>query len=359
MRLVLATPLYPPEAGGPATFAKVMEEELPKRGHTVTTIKFGDVRQLPKLVRHAAYGYRVWQAARKGDIVLALDPVSTGLPALLAARLARKKFFVRVAGDYAWEQGVQRWDVHDTLDTFAPSTRYPLPVRILKNIEAFVARSAVRVIVPSEYLARIVSFWGVSHTRVVVAYNAGPLVAPEYPKPGVAKSYAVSIARLVPWKGMDVLVHAFRNVKKPELLVVVGDGPEREKVEAAAKDAGIEDRVLFTGNLPHDEALAYLAHAECFILNTRYEGLSHLILEAFALNVPVLTTDVGGNREVVHDGETGLVFPFGIESRIVERIAEITKSKKLRASVTSAAHALVLTFTTERMVDRVLEALSV
>lgn len=358
MRLVLATPLYPPEAGGPATFARVMEDELPKRGIEVTTIKFRDVRHFPKLMRHLVYGYRVWLATRQSDVVLALDPVSTGLPALIAARAARKPFFVRVAGDYAWEQGVQRWEVHDTLDTFAPSTRYPLPVRILKSIEGFVASSARRVIVPSEYLARIVSFWGVRADRLVVAYNAGPEVAREYPKPSVEDSYAVSIARLVPWKGMDSLVRAFAGVKKPKKLVIVGDGPERTRIEEAAKMAQISDRVVFTGNLPHDETLSYLAHADFFILNTRYEGLSHLVLEAFALGVPVLTTDAGGNKEVVHDGETGLVFGYADEPSIAECIAEIEKSKKKRTALTTRARELVADFTIERMVAKVVEALS-
>src|SRR5689334_3572585 len=105
MRLVVATPLYPPEVGGPATFAKVIEEELPKRGWSVETIKFNDVRHLPKLIRHIAYMRRIKRAAKNADAVLALDPVSVGLPALYAARRTGKPFYVRIAGDYAWEQG--------------------------------------------------------------------------------------------------------------------------------------------------------------------------------------------------------------------------------------------------------------
>ena len=58
MRLVLATPLYPPDPGGPATYAKVLEEELPKRGWQVDLVKFGDVRALPKVRRHFAYFMR-------------------------------------------------------------------------------------------------------------------------------------------------------------------------------------------------------------------------------------------------------------------------------------------------------------
>ncbi len=109
MRLLIATPLYPPDPGGPATYAKALEEGLPPLPIEVDLVKFSDVRHLPKGVRHVAYFWRVLRALKGVDVVLALDPVSVGLPALLAALIARKKFVLKVVGDYAWEQGRQRW----------------------------------------------------------------------------------------------------------------------------------------------------------------------------------------------------------------------------------------------------------
>ena len=107
-RLVVATPLYPPDLGGPATYSYLLEQELPKRGITIELVKFADVRHLPKLVRYLAYFFNVLKALRTKDAVLALDPVSVGLPSMLAARVARKPLFLKVGGDYAWEQGTQR-----------------------------------------------------------------------------------------------------------------------------------------------------------------------------------------------------------------------------------------------------------
>src|SRR4051812_7117496 len=105
MRLLIATPLYPPELGGPATYAKALEDGLPAHGNQVTLVKFGTVRHLGKGVRHLAFFWHIFTALKHADMVLALDPVSVGLPALLAARLRRKPFLVKVVGDYAWEQG--------------------------------------------------------------------------------------------------------------------------------------------------------------------------------------------------------------------------------------------------------------
>src|SRR3990167_7909869 len=105
MRIVIATPLYPPEIGGPATYAKLLFEGLPEKGIEVELVKFSDVRHLPKIIRHIAYFLRVLKAARNANVVLALDPVSVGLPAMKAAQKARKPFVVKIVGDYAWEQG--------------------------------------------------------------------------------------------------------------------------------------------------------------------------------------------------------------------------------------------------------------
>src|SRR3990167_4165522 len=103
MKILIATPLYPPEPGGPATYSKLLEDGLPKLGIDVVLVKFGDIRGLAKVFRHIAYFARVRKAAHDVDLIYALDPVSVGLPSLLAAWVARKPFMVKVVGDYAWE----------------------------------------------------------------------------------------------------------------------------------------------------------------------------------------------------------------------------------------------------------------
>src|SRR3989344_5012189 len=102
-RILIATPLYPPGAGAPATYTKLLEEELPKRGFEIAVVKFSSVRHLPKGLSHLAYFWRVLKSGRSADLILALDPVSVGLPAWLAAKILRKRFIVKIVGDFAWE----------------------------------------------------------------------------------------------------------------------------------------------------------------------------------------------------------------------------------------------------------------
>jgi len=356
MRLVVATPLYPPEGGGPATYAKALEDELPSRGWDIELVKFRDVRHWPKGIRHCAYAWRVYKAARHGDMVIVLDPVSTGIPALIGAKLARKPFFVRVAGDYAWEQGTQRFHVREVLDEFVQRRDYALPVRVMKWMQTLVARHAVRVIVPSEYLKRIVEAWGIPADKIRVVYNAAPTITEVAAAP-VSGEYLVSIARLVPWKGMDMLIRAVGRIADAR-LIIVGGGPERAKLEGIVDNLDLGDRVSFTGNLPHEETLAYLAHASAYILNTRYEGLSHLILEAMALKVPVATTPLGGNPELIEDDVTGLLFPYGDVAAIEAVIERMRKDAPLCKKLADAAYEKANTFTRERMISDSLSALT-
>ena len=109
MKIIIATPLLPPHVGGPAKYAQALSEWLPNIGHEAPVVAYGWAeRHLPSGVRHVWYFLRLLPQVFGADAVLALDTWSVGLPALIAAKLARKKFLVRIGGDFLWEQYVER-----------------------------------------------------------------------------------------------------------------------------------------------------------------------------------------------------------------------------------------------------------
>lgn len=335
MRLVIATPLYPPEIGGPATYARILFEGLPEKGIEVTVVKFSDVRHLPKLIRHYVYYWRILKAARTADIVLALDPVSVGLPSILAAKKARKPLVVKIVGDYAWEQGKQRFDIASELDDFVRTRAVPFAVRVLRNIQIRVTAAATRVVVPSEYLKKIVIAWGVPEQNIEVICNA---VSPEalgtVPDAVVSlsKPRIVSAGRLVPWKRFDGIIDAVAQLRKEESLTsltIVGDGPLRAEIEKYAQNK-LGDSYVILGMLPHADTLAVIKDADVFVLNSSYEGLSHLLIEALALGVPIVATRVGGNTEVVEDEQDGLLVPSGDTTALTSALRRMLTDSALR-----------------------------
>lgn len=312
MKIVLAAPLYPPEIGGPATYSKLLEEGLPKHGIEVEVVKFSSVRHLPKLIRHYAFYRRVLRAARGADVVLALDPVSVGLPAMRAARKAGRPFVVKIVGDYAWEQGVQRFGVTQNLDDFVKSKQSSFFVRKLREVQTEVARSARFVIVPSRYLKGIVMQWGVPAANIFVIYNGIELPSHiSAPQKKAGEFLIVSSGRRVPWKGFEALEDVAR--RHSNWRVHIASGVSRE------------------------EALGWVKAADVFVLNSRYEGLSHALIEAMTLGTPVIATDAGGNSTLVADGETGLLIPVGDDEALERALAAVESDPaKARARARAA-----------------------
>lgn len=353
MKILIATPLYPPEIGGPATYTKEVEDALPKRGVEVVVVPFAAVRSLPKIFRHLAYFWRVYRAARRVDIVFAQDTVSCGLPALLAARAARAKFLVRVPGDHAWEQGYQRFGVTDSIDAFQKK-RYGFRVELLRLMARLVVQNADRVIIPSQYFGHLVTGWGVTLRNLRVIYNGIQTPLPE-PKslPIASPLTLVSVGRLVPWKGFGGLIELLARM--PEWhLVVVGDGPLREDLLVQAQKLGVVERVRFVGSLSRGEVVGWYQVATAFVLNTSFESFSFQTLEAMAAGIPVIATSIGSIPELITDELEGkLVNPNDLaglqravesvqkEPEVWQRRVEAAKSKAQLFSIQQTTESLL------------------
>ncbi len=108
MKLLIVTPLLPPEPGGPAYYSVALKESLEKKGHDVSMVAFREVRKYPSGIRHLILLYKVLFASRGVDGIFIFDTVSVAVPAVLAGCLMGKKTVVRVGGDFVWEQYIER-----------------------------------------------------------------------------------------------------------------------------------------------------------------------------------------------------------------------------------------------------------
>ena len=351
MHVVIATGLYPPEIGGPATFSVFLEKGLKEKHIGCTVVPFSSVRHFPKVIRHIAYFFKVVRAIRRDSIVLALDPVSVGFPALLAARIRGAPFYLRAGGDYAWEQAVQRWGFTGLPEEFPGTFALPIAGRVLVWTEKYVARHAKRVLTQSGHLASIVARWGVEEGKISVVPNSVSL--PVLPTRDEARKQfnfgdepvIVSSGRFVPWKGFAAVINAYSIVRKDfkdARLILAGNGPERAAL--ALKN----HMVQFPGSLSKEGLFTLLRAADVFVLNTRYEGFSHQILEAMAVGVPVVTTNIPGNRDLAEDEKTALLVNFNDEAALALTIKRLLTNPQLREKIVRGAHERALTFTPER-----------
>jgi len=350
--LVIATGIYPPQIGGPATYSKLLHDEIPKRGWEVSVVNFGDVLRYPKLIRHGVYAFRLYKVLRNNSIVYAQDPVSVGLPVNIICKATRREYVLKIVGDYAWEQGKQRYGVFDDLDTFSKKGGYGLKVAFLKYIQTYVARHARDIIVPSEYLKGIVSNWGVNPNTINVVYNAVTDIDVE-DTIQLDGFVVLTAGRLVPWKRIDKVIEACSGVKDARLLVA-GDGPERDRLENMSEGRNID--ITFLGHLEQKVLWNYIKACDVFILNSSYEGLSHILLEVMKIGTPIVASRAGGNAEVIEDGVNGIL----VDGDDIEELKESIERMKDKDTVSSFVEAGLKKsemFSRENMIAKLLNIL--
>jgi L-malate glycosyltransferase len=140
---------------------------------------------------------------------------------------------------------------------------------------------------------------------------------------------------------MDV-IETFEKIaaKVPSRLIMIGDGPERSRVEAYSRAHHLRDRVTFLGNVPNLEEV--LGGCDLFLLPSESESFGMAALEAMAAEMPVIATNSGGLPEVVTDGETGYLLPVGDVNSMAERGIEILSNDELRRKMGKRARELAV-----------------
>ncbi|MDT0166882.1 glycosyltransferase family 4 protein [Actinotalea sp. AC32] len=199
------------------------------------------------------------------------------------------------------------------------------------------------VVTVCEYNVRRLAAMGVDPARVTVVPCGVDVTVPVPPVPDPAR--VVSVGRLVPKKGMDVLLEAFREVVDAvpaARLEIVGEGPEEQRLRALTDELGIGDHVTFAGALGHDETLARVDDAAVFALACRVlangdsDAVPVAIREALVRERGVVTTDVAGIPENVDD-ETGWVVPSEDPAAVAKALVEALGDPALRARKGAAA----------------------
>lgn len=129
-----------------------------------------------------------------------------------------------------------------------------------------------------------------------------------------------TVGRLDPVKDQAGLIRAFAatTAQRPSVLLIVGDGPLRSELDALKRELGLDDRVRLLGE--RTDIPQILQALDCFVLPSVGEGISNAILEAMATALPVVATRVGGNVELVEDGETGLLVEVGRRDALVRAL---------------------------------------
>jgi glycosyltransferase involved in cell wall biosynthesis len=212
----------------------------------------------------------------------------------------------------------------------------------------FLARSTDRIIANSEAVRQyLLKRGGLAPDKVVTIYNG--VNFDRFRKPcdpmvrrrelGIADDVVLAgcLARVEPAKDHATLLQAIALISNrvPKLhLVLIGGGSEEERLKRMAHELGIAPRVHFVGF--RTDAAEWLQSVDLSVLSSVKEGLSNTVLESMAAGKPVVATDVGGNAEVIVEGQTGHLVPSRSPNELGDAIAHVASSAETMAAYGAA-----------------------
>jgi colanic acid/amylovoran biosynthesis glycosyltransferase len=220
-------------------------------------------------------------------------------------------------------------------------TDYPAGLLLGRKIEAaeFVAcvsyfgrAQAMRVVTPDQ--------WSKLH---VIRCGLALAELPEHAASSEA-SRLIAVGRLSPEKGHAGLLEAFAAVSRDHealQLVLVGDGPESERLRALAKELGIAERVHFAGRLGERATLVDIARSDILVHPSFMEGLPIVLMEAMAMGTPVIASRIAGIPELIEDGKSGLLFTPSDWEELAACIRRLVEDRDLREKLSAAGRAAV------------------
>lgn len=309
MRILIATGIFEPESGGPATYAPKIAEKLSEAGHLVSVLTYSSKASydfdaqykfsLKRIVRGDKFLNRVkmffavFSRARDSDIVYMLDWFAAGLPAALAAKMRGIPYVVRVGGDYLWEQKYLESDAPPvSLSAFYERGLYRrFSYRPFFWIIRFVLARAGKVIFNSDKQRELYEeYYGLSNATTV--YNPVPRMETQDVSRGKATHEFVYCGRFIVMKNLTTLIRAFAQARIPNdyKLSLIGDGPRKAELVRLVETLGLQERIKIQQSIRLSDLLQRIKDCRAFILPSWTDISPNQVYEAMAIGLPALVT---------------------------------------------------------------------
>jgi len=383
LKVLIATGIYPPDYRGPATLLEALPRALIDKGIEVKIITYSFIKTRPEergmvyrikrgkiaALSQIRYLLKLWRLADWADEIYALDVYSAGYFTYLMKKIKGVKYAVRFVGDSAWETATRNGWCCDYILDFQDKV-YDKKIEKLKARRKKVLLEADKIIAPSNFIGLVLEKIGADREKVKVIYNS--LDFSRYPfdenslvsikeKYGRGSKIIVSPGQLNPWKGFDgvikILPELMKDLNLKINLLILGKGQEHDNLEKLARELGVSESVHFLGRIEHKKIMDYFKAADLFILNSNYEGMSHVLLEAMQSGTPIITTNRGGNPEVIADNETGLLVNYNNEEELLRAAKKIFSDDDLAKRMSVNAKEKIKFFSWEKTVDETAETL--
>ncbi len=305
LKILIATGIYPPDIGGPATYAKKLSEELARLGHEIKIISYGECgggeknlyligRKTNIIFRYLKYFFQAYQLSGRVDLVYILDLMSAGLPATIAAKFKSRRVVFRTGGDFLWEKAFQSGWTDLPLRKYYES-KHSGKEKLLLNLCRWLVNKIDLILFSSQLQAEIYrKYYGLPVNKIVIIYNASPALSEVKPDNNYNNS-VVYAGRLVKLKNLERLINIFAKIdNKQTKLLIFGEGPEKNKLKILIKKLGADDKIIIKEKVEHKKLLEIISGSRFFILPSVTEISPNLALECIGLGQPIILTKETG-----------------------------------------------------------------
>ena len=294
MKILIATPLSPPDPGGPSYYSGGLYDAFQALGQPVELISFSDVRSLPVGIRHIVFFFQVFFTLRKMDALIMLDTVSVAVPAVIAGRLLRKKMAVRIGGDYVWERYIERTGKKVLLSEFYTKERELTKKErfIMWLQQKYVFRDDVQLVFNTAWQ------YGLWAEPYNLKDENAQVIGNAFDK-NMEKQHTPGEVFLAAWRPT-----AFKNIDT------------LEKAYELAKEADPGIALEIYKNIPRESLHEYMLSARALFIPSLSELAPNMAYEALAMGIPVVLTKDCGLFEQLKD------VALWIDPRSPEDIAE-------------------------------------
>jgi glycosyltransferase involved in cell wall biosynthesis len=357
VRILMHCVYFPPEVGGLESHIHFLCRALVQRGHEVDAVTS---RSRPDLARHEVIdGIRVWRTwmparntpgwtahaflsmprfgtlAQSADVLHAQD-IAAVLPCMVAQRVRDAP----IVATYHTSHFLKRAD--------SPFWR-PIFRRFLGAADYNMASSR-EIASVAEELAPGVTVEAVTNGVDTTFFSPAE---PMLPKTPAGRTRLVAPRRLFEKNGIEYLIRAVPMILEEEdvEVVLIGDGPERTKLERLASELGVEERIDFLGSRPHADMPGLISSADLAVFPSLMEATSVAALESMACGLPVAASRVGGLPEIVDDQVGGLFDPAAPDA-LARCVIDLLRSERLRERGEHARGRVVDRWSNERLADR-------
>ena len=339
MNILITVGIFPPDIGGPASFVPKISDFLIENGHSVKIIclsEAGNIHTEDNLdvvrikrsnnlpIRWIKTIYQIVKNGRRSDLIFVNG---LGLESAIANLILQKQLIRKIVGDPVWERAYNKKRTTESFDDFQ-NNKHSFLIEVQKLLRNWSINSAEIVITPSDHLKSFVS--GIGYSKKILKINNGVNITDiNRANESKADINLIIISRLVVQKNINIVIEAMKLLDNKNLkLSIIGEGGEFSKLESAIHDLNLQNQVKLLGKIDNNKISQFLLTADIFIQASDYEGLPHSVLEAINYEVPILSTETGGCKDLLNDGERGFIIPMPPDKKVIaENISFIIENK--------------------------------